>query len=83
MKCKNCDNSYLATVYGDMKGPCMVDENKKLIYAFQDGDDVHISLCLNCGQVVGNFPVNIIKNKKINDGEFFVEEFYRHIKTKW
>jgi len=84
MKCKNCDNSYLATVYGYVNGPCMVTEDKKLVYGFQDCDDIHISLCINCGQVVGNFPLKINKVKEDEDKRIHqVEEFYKHIKTKW
>ena len=55
----------------------MVTEDKKYVYAFQDIDDVHISLCLNCGKVVGDFPVNIIKREDSKHPQ--LKKHYNHI----
>lgn len=39
-----------------------------------DGDDLDITICLNCGQVQGDFPVSIEEDEDEDDDEWLREE---------
>jgi len=68
MKCQRCDIGNVVSIFAhhsDCFNIIHRDTNKEIngyapkIEGICGGDDTHIDLCLNCGQIQGKFPKEV------------------------
>jgi hypothetical protein len=64
MNCQRCKSERIASIYGKCSDLCVVTigENEHDGYVPDDmgiggGDDISFEVCLECGQIQGDFPL--------------------------